>query len=614
MSDGEAPIQHSTLNIQHSRFFIVISIVALLAFAKPLLLGEVPTFRDHSDYFQPLRWFTANEMRHGRMPLWNVYSASGERWLANPQTCVFYPPAWLFLALPFPTAYVLFLVLHLILLGCSAWLLFRRYASEMAALAAALALMFCGPVMSLLDINNNLVTFAWLPLVLWCALADVGPQWSALVIALSFLGGEPFFAALGAAAFALIRRRDIINVALTSIAFSAIQLFPFLELVRGSDRAGVARDDLLWESMPLRDWLGVFWPVQLATAQHFIPIVYVGLLACVLAVIAMFAVRRRMVYVCAAVILVCIGVAAGAYFAPTAAFLRHLPLMIFRFPARVVPVAATAVCALAAIGADRAVRPRWLVLVAVVMCVDPLLRTLPLLDSAPFNAHPVPYDRSVGRDAKFVRLGFGREQIAQRRAWIAGYLNLYERRFDAWTAAPMASIEYTEAYEAAMMQQSGAALKAMSVAYIVTKLPDGTLGVLHDTHALPLAYLRGADGRVVASSLLAFTGSAMYVTTDAPFDGTLVVTQQLVPGWRATIDGRDTETFREGVFRAVRVTRGHHEVTWRYRPASLVIGAIVTLLAIARLILSRVLSRVQRTKIFFARPSKLRGLFERCEV
>src|SRR5712692_2215373 len=122
------PIQHSTLNIQHSRlpFFLVITVVALLAFARPLIRGEVFTFRDHGDYFQPLRWFTAEELRHGRLPLWNAYNASGEPWLANPQTGVFYPPAWLFIALPFATAYTLFLCLHLMLAGWGAFLLFNR--------------------------------------------------------------------------------------------------------------------------------------------------------------------------------------------------------------------------------------------------------------------------------------------------------------------------------------------------------------------------------------------------------------------------------------------------------------------------------------------------------
>ena len=166
------------------------------------------------------------------------------------------------------------------------------------------------------------------------------------------------------------------------------------------------------------------------------------------------------------------------------------------------------------------------------------LRTLPLLESAPFDPHPVPYDRSVGRDAKLVRLGFGRAQMAQRRAWIAGYLNLFEHRFDAWTAAPAVPLAYAETYQAAMTQRSGAMLKAMSVGYIITQR-EGRFVALRDIHALPMAYLRGADGRIAGTSLLAFTGSSMFVTADAPFDATLVVTQQLVPGWRAAIDGHE---------------------------------------------------------------------------
>ena len=78
----------------------------------------------------------------------------------------------------------------------------------------------------------------------------------------------------------------------------------------------------------------------------------------------------------------------------------------------------------------------------------------------------------------------------------------------------------------------------------------------------------------------------MYVSIDAPFDGALVVTQQLAPGWRAMVDGHDVDPLRDGVFRAVRLTRGHHDVTWRYRPMSLVVGSCVTFLAIARLLLS----------------------------
>ncbi|MGH9419894.1 MAG: hypothetical protein ACRD3J_07975, partial [Thermoanaerobaculia bacterium] len=81
--------------------FAAITVLTLIVFARPLLRNEVFTFRDHGDYFQPLRWFTAMELQHGRIPFWNAYSASGEPWFANPQTGIFYPPTWLFVVLPF---------------------------------------------------------------------------------------------------------------------------------------------------------------------------------------------------------------------------------------------------------------------------------------------------------------------------------------------------------------------------------------------------------------------------------------------------------------------------------------------------------------------------------
>src|SRR5690349_19754188 len=133
-------------------------VIALALFALPLVRGEVFTLRDHFDYFQPLHWFTSVELKAGHLPLWNPYNASGEPWLANPQTGVFYPPAWLFVALSFATAYVLFLLFHVVLLGLGAYRLFARDESPGAASIGAVALMFCGPVLSLLDVSNNLAT------------------------------------------------------------------------------------------------------------------------------------------------------------------------------------------------------------------------------------------------------------------------------------------------------------------------------------------------------------------------------------------------------------------------------------------------------------------------
>ncbi len=587
--------------------FAVIVLLTLVVFAGPLLRNEVFSFRDHGDYFQPLRWFTSMELQHGRLPLWNVYSASGEPWLANPQTGVFYPPAWLFLVLPFTAAYTFYLLVHVVLLGCGAYLLFARLAKPGgAALAAAVALTFSGPVISLLDVSNNLATFAWIPLILWCAITGVSARVSAAAIALSFLAGEPFFAAVGALLFAVARRkgaRDLINVAVTSFALSSIQLLPFLSMVMSSDRAngGLSRDQLLHDSMPLQDWLRMAIPPNLRSSafdphlgQHFIPIVYIGALTVFFALIGMIAARRRG-FGWLALIAVCILIGAGSHFPPVAELLMRLPVTLFRYPARVVPLAAIAICALAAIGCDRVIRTtRWQVVIALLIFADVVLQVQPLLVTAKFDPHRVPYSRAIGRDAKIVRIDMTRD--FDRDAWISGYLNLYDRRFDAWTAAPIASQRYVTLYQSAVTHHDIAALDTLSAGYVIA---PGALAVFQpltrlrgayvhrNRGAFPLAYvIDDTTHRLWPVTSLAFTPSSVFIDVEAPAAGDVVVTQQAAPGWSVTVDGMPANPHETSVFRAVHVTRGHHAIKWIYRPRALIAGAILTVAALGYLLLS----------------------------
>ncbi|HVR37981.1 MAG TPA: hypothetical protein VMU84_02730, partial [Thermoanaerobaculia bacterium] len=218
---------------RHRFALALLPLLATALFAAPLIRREVFTFRDHLDYFQPLRWFTAMQLRAGNLPLWNPYNASGEAWLANPQTGIFYPPTWMFLALPFDTAYVLYLLFHVVLLGWSAYLLFSRSVAPGAAMVGAVALMFSGPTLSLLDVSNNLASLAWLPLALWCAKERAHLRGGA-VLAMAFLAGEPFIAAIAALLYVIVTPRATgigqrVTTALVAIGVSAIQLFPFLE-------------------------------------------------------------------------------------------------------------------------------------------------------------------------------------------------------------------------------------------------------------------------------------------------------------------------------------------------------------------------------------------------
>jgi len=172
------------------------------------------------------------------------------------------------------------------------------------ALVAALALTFCGPVMSLLDVSNNLTTFAWVPLIVWCALSEVPAMTCGAVMALSFLAGERsshrsgrcFSSSSGGAdGWTSSKPRRWRS------RYPPCSFFPFLCWIANSDRArgGMTRAHILSGSMAPRDWFRLAIPPKPdavfdpSMGQQFLPILYAGLLTILLAIIGIFAARRR---------------------------------------------------------------------------------------------------------------------------------------------------------------------------------------------------------------------------------------------------------------------------------------------------------------------------------
>lgn len=632
---------------RHRFALALIAVVVATVLARPIVRQEVFSFRDHVDYFQPLRYYTAVHLRALILPHWNPYSASGEPWLANPQTGVFYPPTWLFLMFPFVTAYMLYLALHLLILGWSAYLLFTRMASEGAALLGAMALIFCGPVVSLLDISNNLATFAWVPLTLWCAMTRARPELAALVLALAFLGGEPFFAAVAAGLYVVVVRswKHVVIAGAGALGLSAIQLLPFLEMLLGSDRAaGLTREQIVRESMPVGDWLRLAVPPRLQSSgfdpelsQHFVPMVYVGAVVVALAIVAWITTRNVRVMAWTGLLITAMIVAGGAYLPLIGNLLTAMPLTLFRYPARVVPFGALAVVALAVIGWER-IRPRrrWVDLILILFIVtDVLWRAQPLLQSAPFRSERVPYPPAVGRRAKFMRIQ--ERPGADRAAWIAGYVNLYERRFDASTAAPVMSERYSRLHDEAITRARIDLLNLLGVGYLLSEKRIEALfplmsvrGVIvyGNAGALPMATWWGRakafsspeealaatlDGKlsltlavsgtmeravtperawIVGAESVSVDTRRARVVVNAPADGILMLAQQDAPGWRVFVDGRRArKVLGAGIFRAVEVQAGRHEVVWRFQPRAILLGAIVTIITALSLQVRRFVKR-----------------------
>jgi hypothetical protein len=635
---------------RHRFALAMLALLLAVLFTPPLVQRQVFNFRDHADYFQPLRYYTSIHLRSFLLPYWNPYSASGEPWLANPQTGVFYPPTWLFVALPFDTAYMLYLALHLLLLGWGAYFLLLQFASEGAALAGATIVTFCGPTMSLVDVSNNLASFAWIPLVIWCAVSRVSARVAALVLAMTFLAGEPFFAAIGAVLYAILVRdwKKTILAGLGAFGLSAVQLLPFLEMLRGSDRAArLGADQIFRESMRVSDWLRIIVPPHFSTgafdpslSQHFVAVIYIGVPAVVLALIASVwwrASARRVQVAWLGLLLFSIIVAAGNRLPFAGEVFARFPLTLFRYPSRVVPFGALAIAALAAMGWDR-IRPnrRWADLLLVLVIVADLLpRERPLFDMAPFSTQIVPYAPAIGRQAKIIRMTSSR--ITNRSVWISGYLNLYQSRYDAATAAPVANDRYLRFHDAALAGGRRELIDFLGAGFILTDktlpaLPvvatSGPVKVYLNVKVPPMATfwsraasydspddalrasidhpdraalfisprigarLASAQPLVTSATYIEMDTRHAQVVVDAPSDGIVMLTQQDSPSWHVSVDGVEKKKLlASGVFRAVEVTKGHHDIVWRFRSSSLYAGAWMTAITSLLLLLSKFVKR-----------------------
>src|SRR5688572_25186688 len=75
---------------------------------------------EHTDtllHFVPWTTFGFGELARGNLALWNPHIYGGAPYLAAPQSALFYPPNWLFLALPLPLAMNWAIALNVFLLG-----------------------------------------------------------------------------------------------------------------------------------------------------------------------------------------------------------------------------------------------------------------------------------------------------------------------------------------------------------------------------------------------------------------------------------------------------------------------------------------------------------------
>ncbi len=254
----ESPVTRQSVEFLSLPRFAILLAVLLLASFPDVIFGWRSFFtRDFANFGYPLAWHVQQSYRAGEIPLWNPYNFAGIPFLAQWNTLALYPPSLIYILLPLPWSLNCFNLLHLYLGGLGMFCLARRWLRDgRAASVAGVAYAFSGLMVSSLMWPNNMAALGWLPFVLFTgepAACEGGKRClaAALVMALQFLSGAPeiigltwagllaviLFAQETPAVAAWRRFGRLAPVFVAGLGLGAIQLLPFVELLRHSQRS-----------------------------------------------------------------------------------------------------------------------------------------------------------------------------------------------------------------------------------------------------------------------------------------------------------------------------------------------------------------------------------------
>ncbi len=148
--------------------------------------------------------------------------------------------------------------------------------------------------------------------------------------------------------------------------------------------------------------------------------------------------------------------------------------------------------------------------------------------------------------------------------------------------------ENTRALPRAWLASEARALDGETMLGVIRKgrLPDGSRWEPLRTALVESAAEAQAGGAGGGSAeVFVYEPNRVDVRTKAGSPSVLVLGENHYPGWRAYLDGERVEVLRVNyALRGVRVPAGEHEVSFRYRPASVLAGLLVSLLTAALLL------------------------------
>ncbi len=321
------------------RFALLLALLIFATFPHVLLGLQTFVVRDYGFFAYPLAHFQQQCFRRGELPFWNPYNNCGVPFLAQWNTMPLYPPSLIYLALPLQWSLSFFCLLHLWFAGFGMFFLARRWTgNSFAAAFAGVAFAFNGLTLNLLMWPSHIATLSWMP---WVVLA-VELAWreggrkiilAAFAGGLQMLAGGPEIIFLTWILLLALWIQQFVNgeshrtsmlwrfplVVALVFALAAAQLLPFLDLAAHSQRsAGYA--DTRW-SMPGRGWANFFVPMAFGMThtegiffqhgQYWTSSYYLGIGTLWLALLAVWMVRERRVWLLSAAAMLALIFALG---------------------------------------------------------------------------------------------------------------------------------------------------------------------------------------------------------------------------------------------------------------------------------------------------------------
>ena len=614
MENQQAPAAGGKTRRNAALAVLACALYFLFFWKKALLQGLVPADGNTLLMAYPGWRIGAGFFKQAALPLWEPFRNLGEPFLADPQTAILYPLTWLSFAGSWASYFKLWLAAHTLLAGVFGFLLAERlFKDKDAALTAGLLAAFNGMMIARSSIPGHFAALAWLPAAAYFLVSGRTIP-LALALAAQWFAGYPPFSLITVAGLALLLpltdkpaegARRLAKACLLFAGLAAVQLLPFLEMLRESAR-GVVLDQasaFVYSLAPAELMKKIFVPLwygffpQSAGDPAMVNF-YFGFAPVAAAALIFWKKREKAaLWTLAALALtftLCLGRANPLYALP---FFK-----VFRYPANWLALACL-FAPLAAAAGFSALKARGLKLALAGLVAAELLANaqfrqklwvepeffsdMPaVLRGCPPGAGLFHSPLLRARMERGFQLGNAGDALLLREAAYPSYGAAFG--FKELGSYQVLSSKRARFY-AARIEAAGPGsplLARAGIGAVITLKQDAAGRPLPEPAAMadPAVKNYFFEPQAGAAELVEQRPGRIKAVVELKSPASLVLAQAWYPGWSARIDGVKTEAeLFDGFLLSARLPAGRHTVEFRYLPLSFLTGLLVTLLTAALL-------------------------------